>query len=187
MTRDAFLVKCCRVRFRSVMEKTGEVSGVAPREHVYPVVNLLQVAALLRDELDAGLSAGAGVSIAEHDALMQLLQHGPRVPLGELAELVLFTQSGITRLVDRLEQKGLTRRENSTEDRRITFAALTDKGRAKVDQTMPLVRGIIGTRFSAFVSDQDASELRRMLLTLLRGNGWWDERQYSHGEWSDFH
>lgn len=168
------------------MEETSEVtSDVAPREHVYPVVNLLQVAALLKEELDAGLNAGAGVSIAEHDALMQLLQHGPRMPLGELAELVLFTQSGITRLVDRLERKGLALRENSTEDRRITFAALTDQGRTRLDQTMPLVRRIIGTRFSAFVSDQDASELRRILLTLLRGNEWWDERQYSHRDWSD--
>src|SRR5262245_934498 len=131
------------------MDESREAAAtVPPSEHVYPVVNLLQVATLLREELDEGLRAGAGVSLAEHDALMQLIQHGPRMPLGELADLVLFTQSGITRLVDRLERKGLARREFSAEDRRITFAALTDEGRAKLEQTMPLVRRIIGTRFS---------------------------------------
>jgi DNA-binding MarR family transcriptional regulator len=168
------------------MDEMHEATATyAPKEHVYPVVNLLQLATLLREELDDALSAGAGVSLAEHDVLMQLLQHGPRVPLGELADLVLFTQSGITRLIDRLEHKGLAQREFSAEDRRITFAALSDDGRAKLDQTMPLVRRIIGARFSALVSDHDAAELRRILLELMRGNGWWDERQFSHRDWPE--
>jgi DNA-binding MarR family transcriptional regulator len=152
----------------------------APIEHVYPVVNLLQVATLLRDELEGALTSEQGVSLAEHDALMQLLQHGPRVPMGELAELVLFSQSGITRLVDRLERKGLAHREFSSEDRRVTYVTLREMGRAKVEETMPLVRRIIGERLSAHLSDDDAANLRRILLDLLRGNQWFDERQFSH-------
>jgi DNA-binding MarR family transcriptional regulator len=152
----------------------------APIEHVYPVVNLLQVATLLRDELDGALATEQEVSLAEHDVMMQLLQHGPEVPMGDLAELVLFSQSGITRLVDRLERRGLARRDFSTRDRRVTFVSLTDAGRKKIEETMPLVRRVIGDRLSAHLSDADAATLRRILLDLLRGNHWLDERQFSH-------
>ena len=157
----------------------------APVEHVYPVVNLLQVATLLREELEAALASEQAVSLGEHDVMMQVLQHGPGVAMGDLAQLVLFSQSGITRLVDRLERKGLALREFSTQDRRVTYVSLTEAGRAKLEETMPLVRRVIGARLSAHLSDADAADLRRILLDLLRGNGWLDERQFSHRSTDD--
>lgn len=157
----------------------------APREHIYPVVNLLQVATLLREELEHALASEERVSLAEHDVMMQLLQHGPGVAMGDLAELVLFSQSGITRLVDRLERKGLARREFSTTDRRVTNVSLTGAGKAKLEQTMPLIRRVIGARLSAHLSDADTAALRRILLEVLRGNHWLDERQFSHRSTSD--
>jgi DNA-binding MarR family transcriptional regulator len=102
------------------------------------------------------------------------------VPIGEPAELVLFSQSGITRLIDRLERKGLARREFSTNDRRVTHVSLAVAGKAKPDDIMPLVRRVIGHRLSAHLSDADAATLRRILLDLLRENQWLDERQFSH-------
>jgi DNA-binding MarR family transcriptional regulator len=157
-----------------------------PREHIRTVVNLLQLGSWLGEELDAALRAEAGVSHAEYEAMMQLLQHGARLPMGELAELTLFSQSGITRVVDRLERKGLVRREFSPDNRRVIYAVLTMEGRDRLHEVgMPLVRGVIGRRFSQHLSTEDVAALRRILLDLLRGNGWWDERQVSHEVSSD--
>lgn len=147
---------------------------------IWAVVNLLQAAAWLREELNSALLEAAGVSLAEQEAMVRLLHHGPRVPLGHLAQLVLFTQSGVTRLIDRLEAKGYVRRELSSEDRRLTYAALTDDGRRKlVEEINPIVARVVSERFTRHLEPDEIVELRRILLALIRANGWWDERRHA--------
>jgi DNA-binding MarR family transcriptional regulator len=150
--------------------------------HVWHVVNLLQTATRLREELETSLSERVGFSLAEHDVMMSLLHAGGRLPMGELAELVMFSQSGITRLVDRLERRGFLARELSPDDRRVWRAVLTKAGEAKLrNDAMPLVERIVTERFSRHVSNREADTLRRILLDVLRGNGWWDERRRTQG------
>jgi DNA-binding MarR family transcriptional regulator len=155
---------------------------MADPRHVWHVVNLLQAATMLRAELEAALTSEVGFTLAEHDVMMSLLHHGARLPMGELAELVMFSQSGITRLVDRLERKGFVRREFSPDDRRLCYGVLTQAGERKLrKEAMPLVDRIVTDRFTRHVSDEDAAQLRRILLDVLRGNGWWDERRRTQG------
>jgi DNA-binding MarR family transcriptional regulator len=152
-----------------------------PREQIGAVVNLLQVGTWLEEDLDRALRAEAGLSHAEYEAMMQLLQHGSRLPMGELADLSLFSQSGITRVVDRLERRGLVRREVPPENRRVTYAALTEEGIARLQEVgMPLARRVMAERFGRHLSEEDVTSLRRILTRVLRGNGWWDERQVHH-------
>ena len=53
--------------------------------------------------------------------------------MAELADGVLLSRSGMTRLVDRLEREGLLVRDPCTDDGRGTYAVLTDKGEALLD------------------------------------------------------
>jgi DNA-binding MarR family transcriptional regulator len=160
---------------------SGSVAASTKGKGVWAVVNILQTATLLRDELEIALAAKSGLSLAEHDVMMQLHHHGGRLLMSELADLVLFTQSGITRLVDRLESKGFVRRQLSTEDRRLTYATLTQKGKAKLEHdAMPLVDRVVEERFNRYVSAEDAHRLRQTLVGVLQGNEWWDERQRTH-------
>ncbi len=145
------------------------------------VVNLLQVGSWVENELDRSLRAEAAVSHAEYEVMMQVLQHGSRLPMGELAELSLFSRSGITRVVDRLERKGLLRREYPPQNRRVTYAVLTEAGTARLrDVGMPLVRRVMADRLGRHLSEAEVLTLRRILIKVLRGNGWWDERQVHH-------
>ena len=57
--------------------------------------------------------------------------------MGELADRLLLSRSGITRLVDRLERQGLLARERCADDGRGYFAALTDAGRAEARAARP--------------------------------------------------
>lgn len=149
-------------------------------EEIKAVVNLLQVASWLKEDLERVLQDKAGISHAEYEVCMQLLQHGSRLPLNELAELALFSQSGITRLLDRLENKHLARRELSAEDRRLVYAVLTPQGRRRLESAMPAVRLVMSNRFGRHMSRSDLREFRRILLQVIRANGWLDERQISH-------
>jgi DNA-binding MarR family transcriptional regulator len=92
-------------------------------------VGLLAAHQQLVGALDAELERAHGVTLAEYDVLVQLAR-APRgrLRMGELAEAVILTRSGLTRLVDRLERRGLVERVRCPADRRGLHALLTDTG-----------------------------------------------------------
>ena len=79
--------------------------------------------------LDEELQAAHNLSLAEYDALLQIA-HAPgrRVRMNVLAERVILSRSGITRLVDRLEADGSVTRVACATDARGQEAVLTDAG-----------------------------------------------------------
>jgi DNA-binding MarR family transcriptional regulator len=81
--------------------------------------------------LGAELEARHGMTISEYDVLRALIEApDQRASMGELADRVLLTPSGMTRLVDRLVDRGYVTRETSRADARRQHAVLTDAGRA---------------------------------------------------------
>lgn len=64
-----------------------------------------------------------------YDVLVQLVEAPERrLRMTELADAVLLSRSGLTRLVDRMARRGLVRREPTPEDARGVYAVLTDDG-----------------------------------------------------------
>lgn len=78
-----------------------------------------------------------GLSLTEFAALEALYHKGPLL-VGELQRAVLKSSGGITYVVDRLQEKGLVRRKACPEDRRATYAELSEEGRALMDRIFPL-------------------------------------------------
>ena len=88
--------------------------------------------------LEADLTARSHLPLAEFDVLFQLaLSEGQRLRMNELADRVLLSRAGITRLVDRLVADGLVVRLKCASDARGAFAALTDSGRQRLEETRP--------------------------------------------------
>ena len=83
--------------------------------------------------LEAALD-GTGVAHSEYDVLLNVAT-GPKDGLRptELAQRVVITKSGLTRLVDRLVERGYLERRACESDRRVTYAVLTDAGRRKLE------------------------------------------------------
>ncbi|GAA1307214.1 MarR family winged helix-turn-helix transcriptional regulator [Saccharothrix xinjiangensis] len=91
--------------------------------------SFLRAHARLTRVLEAELIAGQRLSLAAYDVLVQLAespQH--RLRMTELAEAVLLSRSGVTRLVDRLERANLVLRERADGDGRGVVAVLTPQG-----------------------------------------------------------
>jgi DNA-binding MarR family transcriptional regulator len=96
---------------------------------------LLRTRERLVHELDRELEQAHGLSLAEYDVLVQLDAAGERgLRMAELAEAVLLTRSGLTRLVDRLEQQRLVERRRCPSDARGMHATLTTAGTARLDE-----------------------------------------------------
>jgi len=85
-------------------------------------------AAIVR-RLDEDLRAQSGLTLSSFEVLFELARApGNRLRMAELADRLLFTRSGVTRLVDRLERQGYVERSDCADDGRGIYALLTQEG-----------------------------------------------------------
>jgi DNA-binding MarR family transcriptional regulator len=107
-------------------------------------VGFLKAQRRVLDQLEAELRTEHDLSLSEYEVLLHL-NNAPnrRLRMGELAENVLLTPSGLTRLADRMIAAGLISRQGCPEDRRVSYLALTPSGRARFKAAAPThVRGV---------------------------------------------
>jgi DNA-binding MarR family transcriptional regulator len=84
--------------------------------------------------LQRRLEADFGLSVQWFEVLLRLARTPERrLRMSDLAAQTALTKSGLTRVVDRLVEAGLVRREECPTDARATFAVLTPKGRQRVE------------------------------------------------------
>lgn len=86
-----------------------------------------------------------------------------RLKMGELAEALVITRGGLTKLVDRLIKAGLLERAFCETDRRVSYATLLPAGVELLEEMRPVVRSELAAAFSARLSVEQAEELREML------------------------
>ena len=109
--------------------------------------------------------AGAGRLPRSWVDLLIALQEAPghRLRMHELASAVVLSPSGLSRLVDRLEARGLIERQPCSEDRRCQFAALTGEGVAALESAWPTYSAGILRHFGGCLSDAELETLRQLL------------------------
>ena len=94
---------------------------------------MLRTHATLTKALDAQLEAEHHLPLSSYEVLMHLFDaDGQRMRMSDLADTVILSRSGLTRLVDRLEREGLIERQSCPSDARGSFATLTAAGRRKL-------------------------------------------------------
>jgi DNA-binding MarR family transcriptional regulator len=114
--------------------------------------------------LEADLLVEHDLALASYDVLLQLSESpGRRLRMNDLADRVLLSRSGLTRLIDRLQRDGLVEREACTSDARGLFAVLTEGGTARLAEAAPTyLRGIR----AQFLDMLDGEELRQCAALL---------------------
>jgi DNA-binding MarR family transcriptional regulator len=142
--------------------------GLAAREAA-AWTGLLRTRERLVHELDRELEHAHGISLAEYDVLVQLEAAEQRsLRMAELADAVLLTRSGITRLVDRLERRGLIRRERCPSDARGLWAVLTDTGAERLTEAATTHSDGIRRLFLAQLDSDDLDHLTSVWDKLSR-------------------
>ena len=110
--------------------------------------------------LDAELEREHGLPLTSYDVLIQLsLAADTRLRMFELADAVVLSRSGLTRLVDRLERGGLVERERGEVDPRQIYARLTDRGFEVLAEATPTHVAGIRERFLERLSAEQTEQL----------------------------
>ena len=123
---------------------------------------MLRVHAALVRELDAELDAAHALPLSSYDVLIHLKSApGKRLRMAELADSVLLSRSGVTRLVDRLEREGLIVRDTCTSDGRGCFAVLTDDGEELLGRARPTHLAGVRERFLRHFTEDELRQLAR--------------------------
>lgn len=121
--------------------------------------------------LEAELVVEHALPLASYDVLVQLSEApGRRLRMTELADRVLLSRSGLTRLVDRLAREGLVERASCPSDARGTHAVLTEAGLQRLQDAWPThLRGVTEHVTSKLTADE--LEQLTVLLTKLVVDG----------------
>ncbi|MBC3190205.1 MarR family transcriptional regulator [Pseudonocardia sp. C8] len=130
--------------------------------------SFLRAHAGITKQLESELEDEQQISLATYDVLVQLAEApGRRLRMTELADAVLLSRSGVTRLVDRLERIGLVSRAKVAADGRGVTARLTDAGyeRLRIAATTHL-RGI-RRHFAERLDPDDLADLERICRKLI--------------------
>ncbi len=99
---------------------------------------MLRAQAQISRRLQADLLADHDLALGSYDVLMHLGESPDgRLRMNDLADRVLLSRSGLTRLVDRLQREGLVERQSCTSDARGLYAVLTPAGRARLAAATP--------------------------------------------------
>jgi DNA-binding MarR family transcriptional regulator len=118
--------------------------------------------------LDRELEAEQGLPIAFFDVLAQLTQAGGRLRMSELADAVLLSRSGVTRLVDRMERDGLVKREHCPTDRRAMYTTITPVGKRALAKARPVHLRGVAEHFGRHLSDDEAKTLAAALGRMVQ-------------------
>ena len=120
----------------------------------------LRTYATLVRELDDELTREHGLPLSSYDVLTQL-ESAPdgRLRLSQLADAVLLSRSGLSRLVARLIDQGLVERSECASDARGAFAVITTEGRARLEEARTTHRTGVRRRYLDRLSDEQKRDL----------------------------
>ena len=101
--------------------------------------------------------AARQLPLSWYDVLIELYEAPERrLRMHEVAERVVLSRSGLTRLVDRLEAEGFLRRDRSGTDRRGAYAVITEEGIAALRHSWPIYARGIAQYFAHFLTEEEA-------------------------------
>jgi DNA-binding MarR family transcriptional regulator len=131
----------------------GEAWGALARTH-----------AAVSQRLQEALAQGDFPPLPWYEVLATVAEApGQRMRMGDLAEALVITRGGLTKLVDRLVKAELLERTFCDTDRRVSYATLLPAGMTLLKEMRPVIVGELDLAFSANLSVEQANELRETL------------------------
>jgi DNA-binding MarR family transcriptional regulator len=131
----------------------GEAWGALTRTH-----------AAVTGRLQEALAQGGFPPLPWYEVLAAIAAAPERqLRMGDLADALVITRGGLTKLVDRLIKAGLLERRLCEADRRVSYAALLPAGAELLEEMRPVVTEELALAFSANISDRQAEQLTETL------------------------
>src|ERR1700754_4570153 len=131
----------------------GEAWGALTRTH-----------AAVTQRLNEALAQGDYPPLAWYEVLAAIAEAPERkMRMGDLAEALVITRGGLTKLIDRLVKAGLLERTFCDTDRRVSYATLLPAGREMLEEMRPVVVAELRATFSTKLTVDEADAMRESL------------------------
>lgn len=125
--------------------------------------------ALATKRIESRLAESAPLSLGEYDLLLSLSRSPEfRMRFSDLAQRMVYTKSGVTRMSRRLEESGFISRKECEKDRRVVYAVLTEKGKGAMRDTWRVYRAAILELLGPVYSAAEIKQLGDLLSQLTR-------------------
>src|SRR5674476_245025 len=151
----------------------GDASGSGEERAALQLwVDLVRVTDTLRSRLTASLTAAHGLTPEEVELLVRLSEAPEqRLRMIEVSRSLVLSKSGVTRMIDRLVERGLVERAACPSDRRVVYAGLTDEGRRAVAEAAPLlIAGVVG-HLADHLKARELDALQSSLRKIIAAEG----------------
>ncbi|MCJ0901966.1 MarR family transcriptional regulator [Rhodococcus sp. SRB_17] len=118
--------------------------------------NLVVAHSIILGKMEADLRSATGLTLGQYDVLLRLHEApGNSLRMGDLAEQVLVTTSGVTRVADRLAEAGLVERIRPDNDRRVVTISLTPAGKKTLRAASDIHRRGIAEYFADLIEPEE--------------------------------
>ena len=133
----------------------------------------LQATLRSMQRIDRDVEAATGLPLASIEVLFNIGFHSDdgRIRMGELADVLLLSRGGATRLVARLEEAGLVERVIPPDDRRATYAVITGKGLEVLERGEPVLKEAVHRHHLDYLDEDEIRALRTSSLKILDVTG----------------
>lgn len=151
----------------------ADVRPLSPQDpRIEPWRAFLQAHARLTRRLDEELRAEHDLSLAEYDALLTIADAPDRrIRMRQLADRVILSKSGVTRLIDRLVLDGLVQRDACLSDARGAEAVLTRAGLDRLRRASRTHLRGIDEHFLSAIDEADLSVIQRSMRAVSERAG----------------
>lgn len=122
-------------------------------------------------QLEEELEAATDLPLAWFEILIQLEGNCGSMCMSDLADVLVVSRSGITRIIGRMEAAGYVRRHIPPENRRTTLALLTKEGRKACEQAKPVHWEGVRRHFTDHLTKSDLEALRRIMSKIPIAQG----------------
>ena len=117
--------------------------------------------------LENELERDAGIPMRWYDVLVQLEETPEGIPMNTLANRILYSKSGFTRIIDRMEEAGLVARVRTPHDRRTILVVLTKNGIEMIEHARRYHRDGLDRHFSQHLSEEEIEALTHALEKIV--------------------
>ena len=126
--------------------------------------------ARLTERIADEMERRTGLNAAWCEVLANLKEEPKR--MNELADGLILSRGGATRLIARMEEAGLVERQTPANDRRATFAVITDAGREAVERAFPVHLEVVEELYSRYVEAGEAETVLGVAARICNVHDW---------------
>jgi DNA-binding MarR family transcriptional regulator len=134
---------------------------------------MLHAALMLKADIEDRLYAATGMLLADNEALLNLRHADEPLRMSDIAERLVLSRGGTTKVIDRLEEAGLVDRSTDPTDRRALIVAATAEGIAMLDKTLPIVDEALQDLWARHLSDEEAASVLAIVDKIHAANPGW--------------